>query len=113
MDEMWDKLHENDDNIEILSDCESDMSYDFEVNLEDQNDGKSIDILSFVIDQLKPGGRALDADMSDLPEMGLSDVKLPEVPKISREADMEMDIIQKILESDQDIEDRESLYIVI
>ena len=83
----------------------------FKVNLEDQNDGKSIDMLSYVIDQLKQdGGCTLDpASLSDIPEIGLSDVKLPEIPQIAREANIEMDIIQKILESDQDIEDGKSV----
>ena len=77
-------------------------------------------MLSFVIDQLKQEGSSLDADLSELhgvklrlpnvplPQADLSElqgVKLPEVPQIAREADMDMDIIQKLLDADQDIDD--------
>merc|ERR1719362_1700045 len=40
-----------------------------------------------------------------LPPSELQGVKLPEVPQIVREADMDMDIIQKLLDADQDIDD--------
>ena len=43
---------------------------------------------------------AREADLSEL-----HGVKLPEVPQIGREADMDMDIIQKLLDADQDIDD--------
>ena len=77
-------------------------------------------MLSFVIDQLKQEGSSLDADLSELhgvklklpnvplPQADLSElqgIKLPEVPQIAREADMDMDIIQKLLDADQDIDD--------
>ena len=80
-------------------------------------------MLSFVIDQLKQEGSSLDADLSELHgvklklpknvpqtarEADLSElqgVKLPEVPQIVREADMDMDIIQKLLDADQDIDE--------
>ena len=74
-------------------------------------------MLSFVIDQLKQEGSSLDADLSELhgvklklpnmplPPSELQGVKLPEVPQIVREADMDMDIIQKLLDADQDIDE--------
>ena len=115
--------------VDIVSDCESDYYEDFVPDLEnienDRNndcndDSNSVDMLSFVIDQLKQEGSSLDADLSELhgvklklpnvplPQADLSElqgIKLPEVPQIAREADMDMDIIQKLLDADQDIDD--------
>ena len=76
-------------------------------------------MLSFVIDQLKQEGSSLDADLSELhgiklpkdllrssvPSISKEVLGLPEVPQITREADMDMDIIQKLLDADQDIDD--------
>ena len=113
--------------VDIVSDCESDYYEDFVPDLEnienDRNnvcnddDSNSVDMLSFVIDQLKQEGSSLDADLSELhgvklklpnmplPPSELQGVKLPGVPQIVREADMDMDIIQKLLDADQDIDD--------
>ena len=116
--------------VDIVSDCESDYYEDFVPDLEnienDRNnvcnddDSNSVDMLSFVIDQLKQEGSSLDADLSELhgvklklpnvplPQADLTElqgVKLPEVPQIVREADMDMDIIQKLLDADQDIDE--------
>ena len=113
--------------VDIVSDCESDFYEDFVPDLDnienDCNDeSNSVDMLSFVIDQLKQEGSSLDADLSELHgvklklpnvpqtarEADLSElqgVKLPEVPQIAREADMDMDIIQKLLDADQDIDE--------
>ena len=118
--------------VDIVSDCESDYYEDFVPDLDniendrnnDCNDeeSNSVDMLSFVIDQLKQEGSSLDADLSELHgvklklpnvpqtarEADLSElhgVKLPEVPQIAREADMDMDIIRKLLDADQDIDE--------
>ena len=94
MDELYDKMHEN-DNIDIMSDCESDTYEDDYANLAEQvTDDKSIDMLSYVIDQLTQEGTSLDTGLPNLPT----------VPQIQRDVNMDMDIIQKILETDQDID---------
>jgi hypothetical protein len=91
MDEMWDRLHENDDTnnqVDIVSDCESDFYEDFVPdldNIENDDESNSVDMLSFVIDQLKQEGSSLDADLSELHGVKL---KLPNVPQTAREADL-------------------------
>ena len=76
--------------------------------MDDKNDENSVDMLSYVIDQLKQQGSSLDADLSQLHA-----AKLPEVPQITREADMDMDIIQKLLDTDQDINDGKFMYFAL